>query len=109
MTLGTWCGGWQVMRGTVSSTACFLSLPLTHLNDQVHFVKSHSCATPLGMPSPVSLIPPPNFWIATRRVVSLVEQYGYGSRIAWLSAWEGVWRRNLESCTPEGECRIELS
>lgn len=40
------------------------------------------------------------------RVASLVEQYGHGSRTAWLSAWEGEWQRNLEGCTPEGECSI---
>lgn len=53
---GTWCGGWQVMRGTVSSTACVLNLPLTHLIDQVHLGQKSFPLPPPCYPKP-SLTP----------------------------------------------------
>ena len=42
-------------------------------------------------------------------VAKLVEDIGQGNAQAWMQAWERIWEDNLESCDPDGLCKIHLS
>lgn len=41
------------------------------------------------------------------RLAEAVERLGWASSAAaWLAPWQAAWQRNLDSCTPKGDCRI---
>lgn len=42
-------------------------------------------------------------------VAELVSQYGFGDGKQWLKRWEKAWQANLNTCTLDGDCVIQLS
>lgn len=38
------------------------------------------------------------------RVAAMLQEHGLASAAGWLAAWQAVWRKQLASCTPEGQC-----
>lgn len=43
------------------------------------------------------------------RTAAVLEQYGFANAKEWLTPWEAVWQKNLKSCTPNGDCLIQLT
>lgn len=64
---------------------------------------SHAHARPTGSPLPALFALPPC------RLADLAEARVPGSGRAWKKTWEKAWQANLNSCTLQDECTVQLA
>lgn len=54
---------------------------------------------------------PPSLLLAAVlcRAATVLEQHGFASAKDWLAPWEAAWQKNLDSCSADGDCLIQLT
>jgi uncharacterized protein len=43
------------------------------------------------------------------RIADIVDDLGFGEGQQWLRNWERAWQANLDSCSADGDCVIQLT